>query len=152
MPRRRERSQLGEILYRTRREASLEQTELADKVGSTQPRISDLEGPQGHLEKLLDLVNAIEEACGRRRGYTLHQAGYVSDEVDVPTAIAADPNIDKGRAEALLKIYNILCRESAAEANGQRSEDPAQAMSDAAYESALPGTSTPKRAEADRAG
>lgn len=110
MPRDRPRSRLGETIYKVRTGADLEQTELAEKAGTVQPRISDLEGSPEHLERLLDTIAAIDRACGLALGTILRRAGYVSDEIDLPAAILSDPDLDEDGREFVAHAYDFARR------------------------------------------
>lgn len=130
------RRRVGEIIRAMRREAGLDQAELADRVNEitghaegkgrvTQPRISDLERNSELLERDLANLAAIDEACGFEPGHIQEVAGYVhrAGETDLETAIETFPApLDARDRHALLVLYRAL--KAGQEGNGPVSPLP----------------------------
>lgn len=123
MPTRRLR--LGEAIRAMRKDAGLEQKQLADRVNKisrlprkhhlTQPRISVLELGLEPLERDLANLMAIDVACGHRPGHALELAGYLDSSVkpsddgdDVEQAIRAATDIDAIDRQTMLVLYRSL--------------------------------------------
>lgn len=119
MARARDRSRLGKAIYDTRTAAGISQGDLADAIEVAQPRISDWEAGQPEVERALDVLAAIEEACERPRGHILKRAGYVEDITDARTAIIDDPLLDAAAREAVLGVYEVFLRRSYPSANAE---------------------------------
>lgn len=83
------------------------QVDVAERLGVSQNSISRWK--TGDQRPALDQIAALEEACGRPRGFVLRLAGYVDDVVDVETAISADPELDDiGRGVVRSAYRNYL--------------------------------------------
>jgi transcriptional regulator with XRE-family HTH domain len=115
------RLRLGEVIRTMRKEAGLEQTQLASRVNEitrhprrthlTQPRISDLERGSEPLERDLANLMAIDVATGHEPGHALELAGYIrrAEVVDLEVAILTYPApLDQAGREALIGVLRAL--------------------------------------------
>lgn len=84
-------------------EGRLKQDELAKRTGIPQQTISRL--ALGDSAPKLRHLPAIEEACGRPRGWILIQAGYVNDVVTVEQAIDIAPELNDTQRNVLKDVY-----------------------------------------------
>lgn len=85
----------------------LRQIDLAERLGVDQTAIS--RWARGANRPQLEELAAIEEACGRPRGYILRLAGFVDEIVDVESAVAADPRLnDEGRRTVLITYRAVV--------------------------------------------
>lgn len=50
---------------------------------------------------------ALEDACGRQRGFVLRLAGLVEDAKTVRSAIESDPNLDDISRTFVLEVYDV---------------------------------------------
>jgi len=94
----------------------LTQTELAQRLGTDQSRISKWVSGNGPEPSYAELAR-LEDALGRPRGYVLRAAGYVVDATTTEEAIEADPRINDE-----LKRFLLASLHAAVE---QSSNDPA---------------------------
>lgn len=79
------------------------QDELAVATGFGQSTLSQWEN--GRSMPDLDQLRAIEEACGRPRGWIALQAGYVAGLTKIEDAIAMSPDLDDVGRDIVLKVY-----------------------------------------------
>ncbi len=81
----------------------LTQDEIAQAIGTTQPKISELAAGKNLTRTIeaLDLIRRIEQATGRPPGATLAAAGYVEYPHDVGAMIAADPYLTDDQRDVL---------------------------------------------------
>lgn len=102
---------IGQAIRATYEAAGLSQVALAERLGFDQPRISryvrDVDRPG------LDILVAIDEACGVERGHVLRRAGYVEAATDVRTAIRADTVLDEVHKDSLVDLYEVFLKRSA---------------------------------------
>src|SRR5258708_6917137 len=63
---------LAELFYETRMEAGLSQTELAKRMGTSQPVIARIEG--GSSTPTVDMLDRLARATGKRLEISLSQA------------------------------------------------------------------------------
>jgi transcriptional regulator with XRE-family HTH domain len=82
----------------------LKQEELAERTGIPQQTISRL--ARGDSSPKFQHLAALEDACGRPRGWILVKAGIVANVTTVPEAIALDPDLDDKARQILMDLYN----------------------------------------------
>lgn len=88
-------------------QAGLTQEALAEATGVRQATISKY--ARGETQPPLDVLEKVDRALGRPAGHVLRLAGYVSDEVDLETAIETAPaEIDATDRQALLLLYRTF--------------------------------------------
>lgn len=96
------------------------QTGLADATGIDQQTISKY--ARGAVTPPLEAVEALEDACGLARGHILRLAGFVSDDVDVRSAIASAEGIDEDGREMVLGAYDYARRAATGSARAALAE------------------------------
>lgn len=102
---------LGEALRRAR--GRMTQDELAAATGIDQGTISRWERGQG--QPGLDQIRQIEDAAGRRRGFVLIAAGYVSVPATPRAMIETDAELENGYRVLVLSAYDGALASSTAE-------------------------------------
>lgn len=101
------RGRLSEAFRQAYEQAGLSQEQLSEMTGVKQTTISKY--ARGAVQPPLELLPAVDAACGKPRGHILRLAGYVDDEVDVVAAIENDPNItDPVDRKGLLMLYGVV--------------------------------------------
>lgn len=101
---------LGEAIQHARTDAGLSQTDLADRVGIDQPRLSRY--IRGVDLVPYDLLPLIDAACGKPKGHVLRLAGLVDEGVDVVAALKLDPKLGDDEREAMLLLYGTFLKRS----------------------------------------
>lgn len=101
---------LGEAIQHARRDADLSQTDLAERIGIDQPRLSRY--IRGVDLVPYDLLPLIDAACGKPKGHVLRLAGLVDEGVDVVAALQLDPKLGEDEREAMLLLYSTFLRRS----------------------------------------
>lgn len=102
------RSRLASHIARARREVGLSQVELAGKLGVAQSLVGRWETSR---EPSLEMVNAIEVACGLTKGELLRRAGFVGESPSVLLAIEADRKLTPAARRMLLASYRSAVKE-----------------------------------------
>jgi transcriptional regulator with XRE-family HTH domain len=103
-----EKRSLGRAIRRAREEASLTQTELADKAGIDQAKVSRYEN--GINEPPLGAILRIDDACKQPRGYVLRLAALINEPDTGEQAIASDARLEPEHSRALISLYNLAVR------------------------------------------
>lgn len=110
--RRPEDSRLSDAFRAAYETAGLSQTQIADALdGVDQPAVS--KWARGERPPPLWVLPAIDELCGKPRGYVLRLAGYV-DDVDVADLLAADKSLDPDGRGMVVRLYRMLQEDAAA--------------------------------------
>lgn len=87
------------------------QVALADAIGTDQGTVSKWEN--GKQRPSFEDVSAIEDACGRRRGWIYIHAGLVEDVTSIEDAIAVDKRLsDAQRAAVAGALLGVLSQQS----------------------------------------
>lgn len=87
-----------------RQAADLSQTELAARLGTTQPSVSAWE--RGETAPGFGDITNIEKACGRRRGAVFRLAGY-APEVNIPELLLTDPALGLEQRKIAADTYRV---------------------------------------------
>lgn len=88
-------------------QAGLTQEALAVAIGIRQATISKY--ARGETQPPLDVLEKVDQACGKPAGHVLRLAEYVAAEVDLETAILKFPApLDPGERQALLGMFRAL--------------------------------------------
>lgn len=104
---------LSRALRQTYEAAGFTQVRLSEATGIDQQTISKY--ARGAVQPSLDVVVAVEDACGAARGSILRLAGYVSDELDVASALRSDPHLDAEGRELVSSLYAYCRRKRSSE-------------------------------------
>lgn len=85
---------------------AIRQVDVAERVGLLQGQLSKY--VSGSVRPPLEMINAIEAACGRPKGWILIRAGYVDLPRTVPEVVLTDVDLSHASAVALLTLYRGL--------------------------------------------
>lgn len=105
------RARLSRALRQAYETAGMTQTGLAEATGIDQQTISKY--ARGAVTPPLEAVETLEDACGLERGHILRLAGFVTDDIDIRSGIAADTSLDKPGREMVLGAYDYARRSAA---------------------------------------
>lgn len=102
---------LSAALRETVEKAGVSQIEIAERLGVDQPTVS--RWVRGMRRPPLDILATIEDMAGVQKGTVLRVAGYVDDDLDVITAVNADPELSDAARKVVLGVYEGLRKMSA---------------------------------------
>lgn len=85
------------------------QVDVADRIGRTQTQVSKY--GLGQVQPDVDIILAIEKACGRPAGWILNAAGYIATTSSVPEAVAMDASLSVEGQRAVLAVYETFARD-----------------------------------------
>src|SRR5688500_3037091 len=102
------RARISKAFRKAYKDAGLTQETLGQRLGIPQGTISKY--ARGEVAAPLDVLERVDEACGRPKGHVLRLAGYVDDgPVDVLAAIESDPALwDDVDRECMREAYRVF--------------------------------------------
>lgn len=110
--RERQRSRIGAAIHRVRTEAGLKQADLVAATGMKQNTLSDWEATPVEVERVLNGICQIEEACKVPRGQILRIAGYVEDSPGVLAEVDRDDKLNPESRRLLRALYQAAVSRS----------------------------------------